>query len=355
MLAAVGPLGFCLAMLAFMPSLWTTALLVFAFFFAYYVYEPPYRGLYPDLLPGNVFGRAQGVQHLFRGLAIAGALVGGGFLFHLWEPAPFLLAAFVVVAACLVPIVFVREDGGHGRVFEGVRVYVRHSWHVLRGSRDVVKFLVANSAWEGTFAGARTFVVLYVTIGLGEPLSTSSTVLAAVAGGYVVAALVAGPLGDRFGLARVIVGASLVYGFGLLGGGLATDWHAWYLPIIFLVSIAGGAVMTLAWGLLFKLMPAGDRGAVAGLATTTKGIGLIIGPLLAGACIDLLREPLAETGGYQALWPILGVPILLVVPLVWSLVRAESAADLLALSDQAEAPDVAADDVDGGTSGLSAV
>ena len=37
MLVALGPIGFCLALMAFMPSLWTTALLVFAFFFAYYV------------------------------------------------------------------------------------------------------------------------------------------------------------------------------------------------------------------------------------------------------------------------------------------------------------------------------
>ena len=51
MLAALGPIGFCLALMAFMPNIWTTALLVFAFFFAYYVYEPPYRGLYPDVLP----------------------------------------------------------------------------------------------------------------------------------------------------------------------------------------------------------------------------------------------------------------------------------------------------------------
>src|SRR6186997_1033538 len=37
MLVALGPIGFCLALVAFMPNLWTTALLVFAFFFAYYV------------------------------------------------------------------------------------------------------------------------------------------------------------------------------------------------------------------------------------------------------------------------------------------------------------------------------
>lgn len=348
MLVALGPLAFCLALLAFMPSLWTAALIVFAFFFAYYVYEPPYRGLYPDLLPDAVYGRAQGIQHLLRGVALGIALIGGGLLFAVWQPWPFLVAALVVVAACSAPILWLREDGGHGRVFEGVRVYVRHSWRVLRREPDVARFLVANAAWEGTFAGARTFVVLYVTIGLGEPLGISSLVLGAVAAGYIVAALVAGRLGDRFGLARVIYVCSVVYGIGLLAGGLARDWHAWYLLAIAFVAVAGGAVMTLAWGLLFKLMPAGDRGAVAGLATTTKGFGLLIGPLLAGGAIDVLAPVLEETHGYQVLWPILGVPILLVLPLVRSLARTESAADRDVLAQQAEAPHPVVEDVEGG-------
>jgi MFS family permease len=325
MLAAVGPLAFCLALIAFMPSLWTIALLVLAFFFAYYVYEPPYRGLYPDVLPPEVYGRAQSVQHLLRGVAIAGALIGGGVLFHIWEPWPFLTAALVVAGACAVPIVFIREDGGHGRVFEGVGAYLRQSWLVFRREPQIRYFLVANAAWEGTFAGARTFVVLYITVGLGQPLGTSTAVLATVAGGYIVAALVSGPIGDRLGLARVIAGCSVVYGVGLLAGGFGTKWHAWYLPLIFVVAIAGGAVMTLAWGLLFKLMPADERGAISGLATMTKGVGLVTGPLLAGAAIDVLRPHLETTEGYQALWPILGVPIVIVIPLVLRLVPAEEA------------------------------
>jgi MFS family permease len=162
---------------------------------------------------------------------------------------------------------------------------------------------------------------------LGEPLSTSTSILAAVAGGYIVAALVAGRIGDRVGLARVIIVASLVYGTGLVAGGLGQTWHAWYLVLIFLVAIAGGTVMTLAWGLLFKLMPPDERGAISGLATTTKGVGLVIGPLVAGAVIDLLGSRLEATQGYQALWPVLGLPILLVIPLVARLVRAESQAD----------------------------
>ena len=323
MLVALGPIGFCLALMAFMPSLWTTALLVFAFFFAYYVYEPPYRGLYPDLLPERLYGRAQSAQHLMRGLALGIALIGGGALFHVWEAFPFLVAAVVVVAACLSPVVFLREDGGHGRVFEGVRAYLSHSYRVFRRDPDVRRFLIANTAWEGAFAGARTFVVLYLTVGLGQPLGTTTAVLAAVAGGYVVAAAISGFLGDRFGLSRVIFVASFIYGGGLLFGGLGSEWHRWYLPVIFVVAIAGGSVMTLAWGLLFKLMPAEDRGAIAGLATTTKGVGLLIGPLLAGAAIDLLSPYLDDTGGYQALWPILGVPILLVTPLVARLAHVE--------------------------------
>ena len=271
MLVALGPIAFCLALLAFMPNLWTTALLVFAFFFAYYVYEPPYRGLYPDLLPESVYGRAQSAQHLLRGLALGAALIGGGALFHLWEPSPFLVAAVVVTLALAAPVLFVREDGGHGRVFEGVRAYVAHSWRIFHSNHEVRRFLIANTAWEGTFAGARTFVVLYLTVGLGQPLGTTTAVLAAVAGGYVVAALASGFLGDRFGLARVIFFASFVYAGGLLAGGFPTEWKRWYLPVVFVVAIAGGMVMTLSWGLLFKLMPAADRGAIAGLATTTQG------------------------------------------------------------------------------------
>jgi MFS family permease len=169
-------------------------------------------------------------------------------------------------------------------------------------------------------------VLLYVTVGLGQSLYVLNVVLGAVAAGYLVAALIAGPLGDRYGISRVIYYASIVYGVGLLGAGFGQRWHYWYVPIIFGVAVAAGAVMTLAWGLLFKLMPAGDRGAVSGLATTTKGVGLITGPLLAGGVVDLLRPHLQATQGFQALWPVLGIPVVLAIPLVARLRSAELAA-----------------------------
>src|SRR3954470_18756575 len=137
MLVALGPMGFCLALVAFMPTLWTAALIMAGFYFAYYVYEPPYRGLYPDLVPATLYGRSQSVQHVMRGAALGLALVGGGFLFKSWRPAPFLLAAVVTTLACGAAILFVREQGGQSRVFKGVRSYVATSWSLFREEPQV--------------------------------------------------------------------------------------------------------------------------------------------------------------------------------------------------------------------------
>jgi MFS family permease len=167
MALALVPMAVALASVAFMASFHATALALFAFFFAYYVYEPPYRGLYPDLLDDRLYGRAQGVQHVFRGIALGGGLVGGGFLLAVWEPAPFVLAAGVVLAACGAVIVLVDERPAPRARAERLRAVLAAPWRVVRRDRKVRRFLVANTAWEATFAGMRTFVVLYVVDGLG--------------------------------------------------------------------------------------------------------------------------------------------------------------------------------------------
>jgi MFS family permease len=187
----------------------------------------------------------------------------------------------------------------------------------------VRRFLLANSAWEGAFAAARTFVVLYVIDGLHQSKVLSSAVLGSVAVGYVIAAIFAGRLGDRFGLARVIFFASFIYGGGCVAGGFAEQWHDWYFGLIVGVSIAGGTVMTLAWGLLYKIVPVEHRGAVSGLATTTKGIGLLVGAPIAGLAIDLAQPYFPATDGYQVLWPICGLAILGAIPLLVRLMEIE--------------------------------
>ncbi len=149
--------------------------------------------------------------------------------------------------------------------------------------------------------------------------------LAVVTLGYGLAAAALGPFADRLGVARVIFWASVVYGVGLFSAGFATSWHAWYFVLILVVAVAGGTVMTLAWGLLYRLMPGHDQGATTGLAVTTRGIGLLLGPPLVGLAVDLLDPVLDATNGYAAVWPAVALPVLAVIPLVARLRKAENA------------------------------
>ena len=323
MLLALVPMAVTLAAVAFMPSLLTATVALAAFFFAYYIYEPPYRGLYPDVLHESVYGRSQGVQHLYRGAALGGALVGGGFLLAVWEPFPFVLAAAVTLCACGAVILLVQEPEPTGRQYARLRSYFAAPWRIVRHDRNVRRFLIANAAWEAAFAGARTFVVLYVIVGLGQPLYVSSVLLAVIGGSYMAAAAVSARFGDRFGFGNVILGASIVYGLGLLVGGFATTWHWWYFSFIAPVAFAAATVMTLAWALLFRFMGAADQGSITALATTTRGIGLLIGPLAVGASVDIFHPFLEETEGYAAVWPTLAIPILAVIPLVTLLADSE--------------------------------
>jgi MFS family permease len=281
------------------------------------VYETPYRSMYPDRIDTRRLGRAMGAQHLLRGAAIGLALVLGGLLLKVARPLPFALAAGMVLAGGILVVALTEPEDAEtrGDAFAPLRI--------VREDRDVRLFLLANTAWETTFAGMRTFVVLYVVQGLHQPLYVSSAILGAVAAGYLVAAVAAGRLGDRVGLTKVILVASIVYGLGLVSGGIPKHWHWSFLGLVFLVAIAAGAVMTLAWGLLYTLMGSEDEGAVAGLATMTKGIGIVVGPLVTGGAIDLLKGVFTTTDGYAAMWPVLAVPILGAIPLLFPLRRAE--------------------------------
>jgi hypothetical protein len=70
-------------------------------------------------------------------------------------------------------------------------------------------------------------------------------------------------------------------------------------------------------------MPAQHRGAISGIATTTKGWGLLFRPLIAGVAIDLSGPYLKGTDGYQVLLPVCALPVLLAIPIVANLIRVE--------------------------------
>jgi MFS family permease len=297
-----------LVLLPFSTSAAVAGAAVFVFFVGYYAYYPPYRALYADLLPRTLYAQAQAGQAIARGVGLGGALLAGGLLLGLWQPLPFLIAAGLLAAttAALLPI-FRLQSRCDSSTLPYRPASVRG---ILLHDPKLQLFAAVNALWEFSFAGLKTFIVLYVTRGLGRSPALASAVIAVVAVAYIVGAPLASGLADRYGLLRVLRVASLVYGAGLVVGAVLHTLPPLLigLPVI---ALAGAIVLTLPQALAFTLAPAGGEGTAAGLQDFSRGVGVVLGPIVVGAVIGVSQSFFSSTHGYAAMWPVIGVPVLI--------------------------------------------
>jgi MFS family permease len=56
---------------------------------------------------------------------------------------------------------------------------------------------------------------------------------------------------------------------------------------VLLVALCGGMLMSLPYSLLMPLMHDDEHGALTGLYSVSRGLGVMLGPLLAGLAISL--------------------------------------------------------------------
>ena len=286
---------------------------VLAFFVGYYIYYPPYRALYADLLPRTLYARAQAGQAIARGLGLGFALLTGGLLLGLWQPLPFLIAAVVLVATttALLPV-FRLQSRCHNSTLPYEPAPLRR---ILRRNPSLRLFAVVNALWEFSFAGLKSFIVLYIVRGLGRSPAVASAVIAVVAVAYVAGAPVASWLADRYGLLRVLRLTSLVYGAGLLIGAIPHTLPPLLVGLPF-VALAGAIVLTLPQALAFTLAPAGSEGVAAGLQDFSRGVGVVLGPIVVGAVVGVSQSVFESTDGYAVMWLVIGVPVLLAAVLL---------------------------------------
>jgi MFS family permease len=317
-IGAAPVIAVALAVLGFVGSILAAAVVLAVFFAAYYTAYEPYRALYPDLVDDEIAGRAQSTQALFRGAATAVALVGGGLLFAIGPPVPFVVAAVILLAA-IGAFVYGTLRGGPPEQDEveggGVRDRARDLREVIREQPKLKVFFAANALWEMSLSALKTFVVLYVTVGLGYSVSAAALIIGGTALIVLIASPVSGKLGDRFSRGTVLRVALWLYGLGLLVPFVTqTTWLL--IAVLPLVAFGGGVIMTLPYALLMPMMPHDEHGALTGFYSLSRGVGTGLGPLLAGVAIQLLRGPLGSTNGYAAMWLVCGLAILASIPLV---------------------------------------
>lgn len=307
-----GPLVLAgLLLLPLAANLLVAGVALLMFFVGYYLYYPPYRALYADLLPRDLYARSQASQAVLRGAGLGGALLAGGFFLHLWMPLPFLTAGAIVLLSTLVlrPVVRLQREAAASDPPPPMSILM------LIRDKGLRTFAVANVLLETGFAGLRTFIVLYVTKGLDRSTAIASIVIGVVAVAYVVGAPIASRLEKHFDIVTVMTWSAVLYGVGLCLGAIPTTLGP-ELVLLPFVALAGSVLLTLPPALAFLLAPEGSEGVAAGIVDVSRGMGVVLGPVLVGYAIRYSGSLFRQTDGYAAMWPVIGIATLLAVPLL---------------------------------------
>ncbi len=315
----------------FAGSVLGLAVVLAVFFVGYFVYYAPYYALYPDLVPEDIRGRSQGFQGGLRSGGLLLGLVGGGLLLSLWQPLPFLVGALAVAAATAALVYGIRGKGGQESPSGGDAGGRRRTrsrgggtgpaagaWRLVREVSGLRSWMVANSLWEAAISALRTFVVLYLTRGLGLSLTESTGALALVGVAALVAAPVSGTLADRYGPRRVMAVALVVFTIGVTPPLLTAN--TFFIAAIVPIAFAAVIMITLPYTLLMGLLPEGRGGAGASLFVFSRGVGVLAGPLFAGLAVQAAGTTTLltfdDTSGYAAMFGVTGLFLLASLPVL---------------------------------------
>lgn len=316
-IAGVIPAAVAVALIGFVHSLGLIALVAAVFFAFYFLAYEPYRAMYPDLLDEErVAGRAQSTQALARGLGTGLALLSGGLLLSIARPLPFVVSALVLLAATAAFVILALRRGlreetqPENDAAESPLTLAARLPRLVAKHPALKAYFFANALWETALAGLKAFVILYLTIGLHFKLTIASLIIGGVAVVILGGAALAGKAGDRFGGLRVARVALIAYGIGFIVPALTTSKVLIAASIPF-IAFGGGSVMTLAYAILMPLMPEDEHGLLTGFYSVSRGVGIIAGPILAGAVIALTADgPFKSTHGFQGVWVVCAVAAL---------------------------------------------
>jgi MFS family permease len=295
------------------------ALAVGIFFAGYFVAYEPYRALYPDIFGDAVAGRAQGNQAVWRGVGTGVALLAGGALLSVANFLPFACAALVLVAANGAFTILLLRYGDPPRGERsldapGVRRIARRVRELLTQRPALRHYLIANSLWELAMGALKTFIVLYVTAGLGFSLAQASLIIGGVAVIVLLGGFASGKLADRLGRLRVLRTGLWVYGAAMLVP-MSTGFPPVLIPAVPVVAFGGGMIMGLPYAVLMPLMPEGEHGVITGIYSLSRGLGTMLGPILGGVAIQTLGPVLfSSTNGYAAMWVVTAAAIFASLP-----------------------------------------
>jgi len=240
-----------------------------------------------DLFQPGERSKANGVINLMGGLGGAVALFGGGALYKLGVPLPFIVGSGVMLIAILVVLIAVREPeapaAAPGEAGPGLRAALRQ---VATGpDLSGLYLLGAIFAWFVGWNAMEAFFTIYARNVLGVSVGSGTQMLTAFAAALILFAIPSGLIATRVGRKPTIL-----VGLGGMLLGLAVGAFVRNPTILLIVLAVMGAFWALvninSLPMVYDLSGQKSIGAYTGLYYFASSAAAITGPILAGQLID---------------------------------------------------------------------
>lgn len=304
----------------FLEGFWPLAAAGFVFFTGLHGYLTPLWALLIDAVPDERRGPVQGVRGAFQAGGLAFGLIGGGLLFALAVPLPFLLAAALLMASTWLTTAAVPSDPDARGEWHPPRSEGGSVWRRVVGHPPTRWFLIANALWTGAVDGVRPYIFIFAVVVLGISVAEASLVLGWLLVGLAVGAVLIGRLGNRIGRTRLLAIASATTGVAMGLGVLVRDVPS-AIALLAVAGLAAAAFIALPFPIFAALAGEEAAGRQTALYIVSLGFARIAAPILVGAAIDLGAAWFPEFRGYPMMWPVAGVLVLLSVPALLRSVR----------------------------------
>ncbi len=252
-----------------------------------------------DLFKPEQRSQANGVINLMGGLGGAAALFGGGMLYKIGVPLPFIVGAGVMLIAIVIVLIGVKEPESDAVLKSakekqpGVLDNFREVWH--NSDKSGLFLLGAIFSWFVGWNAMEAFFTLYGINVLGIDEGDGSKMLTAFAAALIVFAIPSGLIAARIGRKPTIMIGLVGMMAGLIVGFLAHNQTA----ILILLGVMGGFWALININSLPMVYDLGGEeriGALTGLYYFASSAAAITGPIVAGSLIDLTGK------NYAILW-----------------------------------------------------
>ncbi len=255
-----------------------------------------------DLFQPGERSKANGVINLMGGVGGAVALFGGGKLYELGVPVPFIFGAGIMLIAIAIVLWKVREPVVSQGAAADAATESEPQPSLLANIREVATnadhsglfLLAAIFSWFVGWNATEAFFTLYARDILGLKVGTGTQMLTAFAAMLIVFAIPSGLIATRVGRKpTILMGLA-----GMMVGTVLAYFMRSQLVLLILLALMGGfwALVNInSLPMVYDLSKSGRIGAYTGLYYFASSAAAITGPILGGALVDLTS--------YRVIWP----------------------------------------------------